>query len=204
MAQIILVTGFAPFGGERSNPSWEVAQRLDGMEISGATVKAIRLPVNCTRAARIVAEAIEELRPAAVLGLGQAGGRPALSIEKVAINVADGRVSREIDGGVNGKPVMGGGPDAYFTRLPVAPILNALKRRGIPAGLSLTAGVYVCNSVMYAALHALRRRSKVPSGFIHLPYAADQAVRHRAAASMSTEMMTDGISLALEVIARRL
>ena len=204
MARQILVTGFAPFGGERSNPSWEVAQRLDGTEISGATVKAIRLPVNCARAARIVAEAIEELRPAAVLGLGQAGGRPALSIEKVAINVADGRVSREIDGGVNGKPVIGGGPDAYFTRLPVALILSAIKRRGIPAGLSLTAGVYVCNSVMYAALHALRRRSKVPSGFIHLPYAADQAVRHRAAASMSTAMMTDGISLALEVIARRL
>ena len=31
MARIILVTGFAPFGGERSNPSWEVAQRLDGI-----------------------------------------------------------------------------------------------------------------------------------------------------------------------------
>lgn len=204
MARLILLTGFAPFGGERINPSWEVAQRLDAAKISGATIKAIRLPVNCKRAARIVAETIEELRPAAILGLGQAGGRPALSIEKVAINVADARASREVDGGVNGSPVVSGAPDAYFSRLPIAPIIRALKHRGIPAGLSLSAGVYVCNAVMYAGLHALRRRRRAPAGFIHLPYAAGQAVRHRAAASMSSEMMSDGIALALEVIARRL
>jgi pyroglutamyl-peptidase len=203
MARIILVTGFAPFGGEHTNPSWEVAKRFDKTKIAGSVVKAMRLPVNCARAARLVSEAIEELRPGAVLGLGQAGGRPALSIEKVAINVADGRATREVDGGVLGRAVARGGPDAYFSRLPIAEILRALKKRGIPAGLSLSAGVYVCNSVMYAGLHTLRRR-KVPAGFIHLPYEAAQAARHRAAASMSAEMMTDGIALALEVIARRL
>jgi len=204
MARLILVTGFAPFGGERTNPSWEVAKRLDGMETAGGTVKAQRLPVNCTRAARRMSEMIEELRPAAVLGMGQAGGRPALSIEKVAINIADGRASREVDGGVRGRAVVDGGPDAYLSRLPIADILRALKKRGIPAGLSLSAGVYVCNSVMYAGLHALRRRRNVPAGFVHLPYEAAQAARHRAAASMSAEMMTEGIALALEVIARRL
>ena len=204
MAQLILVTGFAPFGGERTNPSWEVAKRLDGTEFASARVRAIRLPVNCARAARLVSEAIEELRPGAVLGLGQAGGRPALAIEKVAINVADGRASREVDGGVQGRAVVRGGPDAYLSRLPIAEILRALKKRGIPAGLSLSAGVYVCNSVMYAGLHTLRRRRKVPAGFIHLPYEAAQAARHRAAASMSAGMMTDGIALTLAVIARRL
>lgn len=204
MARLILVTGFAPFGGEHTNPSWEVAERLDGTEIADTTVKALRLPVNCGRAARLVSEAIEGLRPRAVLGLGQAGGRPALSVEKVAINVADGRASREVDGGVQGKPVVRGGPDAYFSRLPVAEILRTLKKRGIPVGLSLSAGVYVCNSVMYAALHTLRRRRDVPAGFIHLPYEAAQAVRHRAAASMSAEVMANGIEFALEVIARRL
>ena len=44
--------------------------------------------------------------PAAVLGLGQAGGRPALSIEKVAVNLADERASRESDGGANAKPIV--------------------------------------------------------------------------------------------------
>jgi pyroglutamyl-peptidase len=98
---------------------------------------------------------------------------------------------------------VGGGPDAYLSRLPLAAILRALRRRDIPAGLSLTAGVYVCNSVMYAGLHTLRRR-KTPAGFIHLPYEAAQAARHRAVASMSLELMTAGIEIALKVISRQL
>jgi len=204
MARVILLTGFEPFGGERTNPSWEVAKRLNGKAIGAGVVKAMRLPVNCRRAARMVTAAIEEMRPAAMLGLGQAGGRPLLSLEKVAINVADERASREVDGGINGKPVVGGGPDAYMSRLPLAAILRALRRREIPAGLSLSAGVYVCNSVMYAGLHTLRRRRNTPAGFIHLPYEAGQAARRRAVASMSLELMTAGIELALREIARQL
>lgn len=181
-----------------------MAQRFDGAVINGAQIKAQRLPVNCRRAARIVTAEIDAIRPAAVLGLGQAGGRPALALEKVAINVADERAKRESDGGLIGKAVIAGGPDAYFSRLPLVVIARALKRREIPAGLSLSAGVYVCNTVMYAALHALRRRRAVPAGFIHLPYEAAQAARHRAAASMLIDLMTAGIEAALGVIARQL
>lgn len=201
---IILLTGFAPFGGEKTNPSWEVASRFDGMEIGGASVEVIRLPVNCRRASRMIAEAIARMRPAAVVGLGQAGGRAALSLEKVALNLADENRKRENFGGLKGKPVAPGGPDAYFSRLPLAAILRALKARGIPAELSLSAGVYVCNTVMYVALHALRARRRVPAGFIHLPYEAAQAARHRSIASMSLELMASGVETALKVIARGL
>src|SRR5712692_10354121 len=201
MPRLILLTGFAPFGGERSNPSWEVASRLDGREFNGAAVKSMRLPVNCRRASHAVIEAITRLTPAAVLGLGQAGGRPVLSLEQVAINLADPRADRERDGGLNGKLVIAGGPDAYFTRLPLARILRMLKRHNIPAGLSLSAGVYVCNTVMYSALHALRRRRRTPAGFIHLPYDAAQAAHRRAVASMTLETMTAGVEMTLETIA---
>jgi len=81
-------------------------------------------------------------------------------------------------------------------------MLRAITRVGIPAAMSLTAGVYVCNAVMYATLHALRSRPRVPAGFIHLPYTAAQATKHRAAASMSIDLMTAGIESALTVIAR--
>jgi len=84
MARVILLTGFAPFGGERTNPSWEVASDLDGKEIGGATIRALELPVSCRRASKMVIDAIARVKPTAVLGLGQAGGRPSLSIEKVA------------------------------------------------------------------------------------------------------------------------
>jgi pyroglutamyl-peptidase len=204
MARVILLTGFEPFGGERSNPSWEVASRLDGRKFNGAAIKATRLPVSCRRASQVVIASITALAPAGVVGLGQAGGRPVLSLEKIAINLADPRAARERDGGLRGTPVIQGGPDAYFTRLPLPSILRNLKRHDIPAGLSLSAGVYVCNSVMYAALHALRRRPGIPAGFIHLPYEAAQAAHHRAAASMSLATMIKGVEIALETIAREL
>jgi len=200
MGRLILLTGFAPFGGERLNPSWEVAQRLDGRSFGDAIVKAVRLPVHCERAAQAVTDGIARIKPVAVLGLGQAAGRAGLSLEQVALNLADQRPVPEIESGLNGQPVVAGGPDAYFSRLPLKPILQALRNREVPAATSLSAGVYVCNTVMYAALHALRQRPRVPAGFIHLPYVNAQTTR-RAAASMSLELMVTGIEAALEIIA---
>src|SRR6516164_8397204 len=104
MPKIVLLTGFAPFGGERSNPSWEVASQLDGQNFGGVAVKSMRLPGNCGRASKAVIDAITKLTPAAVVGLGQAGGRPVMSLEKVAINLADPRASRERDGGGQDRP----------------------------------------------------------------------------------------------------
>ena len=204
MERLILLTGFGPFGGERTNPSWDVAGRFEAKHIGGAIVKTLKLPVDCKRAAHQVMETVVRIRPAAVIGLGQAGGRPVLSLEKVAVNLADERAAREAVGVANGKPVVTGGPAAYFSRLPLASILQALKRRNIPVELSLSAGVYVCNSMMYATLHALRRRPRVPAGFIHLPYEAAQAAHHRAVASMTLDLMAAGVEVALGVVAQRL
>jgi len=201
--KVILLTGFAPFGGESRNPSWEVASQLDGHEFNGLTVKSMRLPVNCRRASRAVIQAISSLAPAAAVGLGQAAGRPVLSLEKIAINLADSRADRERDGGPEGKPVIAGGPDAYFARLPLVAILRTLKRHDIPATISLSAGVYVCNTVMYSALHALRLR-RAPAGFIHLPYEPAQAAHHRAVPSMSLTTMLRGVEITLRTISRGL
>ncbi len=199
---VLLLSAFEPFGGEGSNPSWEVAAQLNGLEIGGLTVKAVRLPVNTPRAVRSIAAAIARLKPRAVLGLGQAGGRPAISLEQVAINLVERRAARESDGGLAGTPVVRGGPDAIFARLPLRAILRALARREIPAALSLSAGAYVCNSVMYATLFALRARPRIPAGFIHLPYAASQAAHHRQTPSMSPDLMTSAVTTAIETIAR--
>lgn len=201
---VLLLSGFEPFGGERSNPSWEVAALLDGREIDGLVVRAVKLPVSTPRAVRAMAAAIRRMRPRAVLGLGQAGGRPAISLEKVALNLVERRAAHESDGGVGGAAVVRGAPDAYFARLPIRAILRTLGRRAIPATLSLSAGTYVCNSVMYTALHTLRARPEVAAGFIHLPYAARQAARHRNAPSMTLEMMAAAVQATAAAIARDL
>lgn len=204
MNATILLTGFMPFGGERTNPSWQVAAKFDRATIGGAAVRAFELPVNLKRAGQALAGALRMTRPDAILGLGQAGGRTALSIEQVAINLVDQRRTREAGDAVGGKPIVAGAPDAYFTRLPVAAILRALARAEIPAERSLSAGIFICNAAMYLALHATRDRPAMPVGFIHLPYAAAQAARHRAAPSMSLEMMAAGVELALKIVARTL
>ena len=153
---VLLLSGFAPFGGERSNPSWEVAALLDGREIGGLVVRTVRLPVNTPRAVRAIAAAIRRFRPRAVLGLGQAGGRAAISLEKVAINLAERRAGRESDGGIAGTPVLRGGADALFARLPLRAICARSSAAKIQRRLSLSAGAYVCNAVMYTTLHTLR------------------------------------------------
>ena len=201
MPPIIVVTGFAPFSGERINPSWEVARTLDGDVIGGLQVKAVRLPVNCLAAARRVEAAFVRYRPRAILGLGQARGRPALSLERIAINLFQNTKGGALDARNGGHPVIREGPDAYFSRLPMGAILKALERRKIPASISLSAGSYACNAAMYAALHATRRRPNFPAGFIHLPFDAAQSARNPAVPSMPVALMEDAIRAAILVIA---
>ncbi|HUO03924.1 MAG TPA: hypothetical protein VMU16_01880 [Candidatus Binataceae bacterium] len=200
MARTLLLTGFAPFRGEPINPSWEVARRLDGETIGGLSIKSIRMPVNCAEAARRIAREIDRIKPRAVLGLGEAGGRPAISLEIVAINLADTRGRMAKTGDPGSTAVIRGGPAAYFARMPLAAILRALDRADIAATVSLSAGAYACNALMYAALHHLRRRPAVPVGFIHLPYAATQSRGHRAMASMPLASMEWAVRIGIEVV----
>ena len=202
MPPILILTGFEPFRGERIDPSWEVARLLDGEVIGGLQIKSVRVPVGCAKAARRINGAIVRYRPRAVLGLGEAGGRPAISLEKIAINLADerGALMRSGDPGLT--PVIRGGPDAYFSRLPLRAIVRELDRKEIPASVSLSAGAYACNALMYAALHYLRRKPGVPVGFIHLPYDARQAGRHRSMPSMALTQMESAVRIAITETAR--
>ena len=202
MPPVLILTGFEPFRGERINPSWEVARLLDGEVIGGLQIKSVRVPVGCAKAARRINAAIVRYRPRALLGLGEAGGRPAISLERIAINLADerGALARSGDPGLT--PVIRGGPDAYFSRLPLRAIVRELDRKEIPASVSLSAGAYACNALMYAALHYLRRKPGVPVGFIHLPYDARQSGRHRSMPSMALTQMEHAVRIAIAETAR--
>lgn len=197
---LVLLGGFEPFHGERRNPSLEVARALEGELIGGLRVCTIELPVVYGRATRRIVEAIDRVQPAAVVGLGQAGGRPVITLERIAVNLADGPRPDNAGRRAVDRPVIAAGPDGYFARLPLRDIVRALARRGVPATLSLSAGSFICNAVMYAALHHLRRRPQVPCGFIHLPYDTRQAMRHLREPSMSLELMIGAVRAAIEVI----
>jgi pyroglutamyl-peptidase len=140
-----------------------------------------------------------------VLCLGQASRRIVISIERVAVNLLDFRIPDNAGNQVSDQPVVPGGPAAYFTTLPVRAILDHITSHGIPAQLSLSAGAYLCNQVIYVLLHHLQSQDlKLPAGFIHLPDLPEQAAKKSTPGpSMSLEIMIQGIRLALQVIARK-
>src|SRR5208283_2304946 len=97
-----------------------------------AADKVVRVPVGCAKAARRIIGALVRYRPRAVIGLGEAGGRPAISLERIAINLADERGALAKSGDPGFAPIVDGGPDAYFSRLPLRAIIRELDRKQIP------------------------------------------------------------------------
>ncbi|MDQ2778537.1 MAG: pyroglutamyl-peptidase I [Pseudomonadota bacterium] len=195
----ILLTGFEPFGGDSVNPSWQVAEALQGERIGTAQVIALRLPCVFGQALEVLDAALAAHRPALVLALGQAGGRSDFSIERVAINVDDARIADNAGAQPVDMPVVSGAPVAYFSRLPIKAMVVALREAGLPASVSQTAGTFVCNHLFYGLMHALRAAPRVRAGFMHLPLLPEQAAAHRLPGqpSMALETQLRGVRLAL-------
>lgn len=197
--QTILLTGFEPFGGEQSNPSWLAVQQLDGYQLDDE-VQIVSRQLSCVfeKSRQELKTAIDELKPVLVVALGQAGGRAELCFEKVAINFIDARIADNAGQQPVDKSVVTEGPAAYFTTLPIKAMVNSLKQQGIPAAVSYTAGTYVCNTVFYALMHQLKDKPKVRAGFLHIPYAPEQAIG-KAVASMPVDMVVNALKLCLPV-----
>ncbi|WP_310388899.1 pyroglutamyl-peptidase I [Roseateles sp.] len=194
----ILLTGFEPFGGERINPSWELARALDGELIAGARVVAERLPCVFGEANAVLKLALRAHQPGLVLALGQAGGRAELSFERVAINLMDARIPDNAGHQPIDEPVLVGAPAAYFSTLPIKAMVAGLRGAGLPAGISQSAGTFVCNQVFFGLQHHLRG-SAVRSGFMHTPWLPEQAASFPAQASMALATMVQGVRLALQL-----
>ena len=199
---VILVTGFECFGGEKINPSWEICQRLP-REIAGARIETCLVPCEFRRAIEVAAEAIERHRPAFVISLGQAGGRSRIGLERVAINVDDARIPDNAGAQPVDEPIAANGPPAYFATIPVKAMARAVRAAGVPAEVSNSAGTYVCNHVMYGVLHFLAASgNRARAGFIHVPFAEAQVLDKKDTPAMSIDSMTRGIAAAIEAAAR--
>ena len=197
----ILLTGFDPFGGESVNPSWEAVRALHGRRLGGHRVEARLLPTEFAASLRVLKTAVRETKPVVLVGIGQAGGRDRLSIERVAINLQDARIPDNAGARPIDQPVIDGGPAAYFSTLPVKAMLAALQAHGLPAELSHTAGTYVCNHLAYAMLHLAAKRRGVRAGFIHIPYLPEQAARLHGKPSMALDDVVRGLEIALRTAA---
>ncbi len=197
----ILLTGFDAFGGETINPSWEAVRALHGRRVGGHLIVARQLPTEFAASLRLLKRALRELKPALVLGVGQAGGRRQLSLERVAINLQDARIADNAGAQPIDEAVIAGAPAAYFSTLPLKTMLSALHDAGIPAEISHSAGTYVCNHIAYAMLHLTAPRRDVRAGFIHIPYLPAQAARRHDTASMAQDEVQRALQIVLRVAA---
>jgi pyroglutamyl-peptidase len=202
MAQApIVVTGFEPFGGETINPSAEVAHALDGTRVAGLRVTAATLPV---RAAEFAAHlgAVWALEPQVLLHLGQAGGRAQVAVERVGVNLLDFTAPDNAGQTVRERELVPGGATAHWAALPVAACVAEIRRRGVPAYASLSAGSYLCNAALYLSLDRMASGalSARACGFVHLPYLSVQAAAHGPGmASLSLDQMVEATRAVLEV-----
>jgi len=169
----LLVTGFDPFDGQPVNPAREAVMRLPDT-VGGYEISKLELPTVFGLAAETVLQVADELRPHAILCVGQAGGRGAVTPEVVAINLREATIPDNAGNIPVNTPVMENAPAAYFATLPVRDMVQAVKERGIPCALSYTAGTFVCNDLLYTLLHHYRD-TDVKVGFVHIPYLPEQA-----------------------------
>ncbi|HYF19392.1 MAG TPA: pyroglutamyl-peptidase I, partial [Ramlibacter sp.] len=191
----ILLTGFDPFGGQPINPSWMAANALDGLQVDGHMVVAAQLPTEFGRSLHVLDQLLAEHRPSLVVCTGQAAGRSAISLERVAINVNDARIPDNAGAQPIDTPVVQDAPAAYFTTLPIKAMLATMLGQGIRADVSQTAGTFVCNHVFYGLMHRLATEPALAhtrGGLLHVPWLPQQG--HP---SMTLEQLATGLEVAL-------
>ncbi len=131
----------------------------------GKKLRTLLLPTSYNGSIQALKEYLEKNSVDAVVLTGQAP-REGLTVERLAVNVGDCSLA-DNDGVVLGGDILEkDGPAAYFSTLPIKEMCSAGGGK-----ISNTAGTYVCNSLMYRALHFIGDR--VPCGFVHIPQSGD-------------------------------
>ena len=193
MARTLLLTFFGPFPGVPVNPTVALAagvQRLLAQMRPDLRVVARELPVSYNGSSA----ALQEVRPDALISLGVAVGRDAVSLEQVAINldcagIEDNDGDRRCD-----EPIAQGGREAYFSSLPVRASFERLRAAGEPVEISYTAGTYVCNHVFYEGQRISRELGlSIPAGFVHVPATCADGEESTADTGMTAHRDAGGV-----------
>ena len=171
----VLLTGFEPFGGADVNPSWTAALLAAAEPPAGVRAEAVLLPCVFGDAITALRAAVRRTAPDLVLCVGQAGGRPDITLERIAVNLDDAGIPDNAGRQPIDEPVVPGGPAAYFSTLPLKACVAAVREAGLPASVSQTAGTFVCNHVFYGLMHlAATELPSLRGGFVHIPFSPAQ------------------------------
>lgn len=193
----ILITGFDPFGGEKINPAIEAVKKLPD-EIDGHQIIKLEVPTIFYESARVVKNAIEKYQPDMVINVGQAGGRAAITPERIAINFQSGSTPDNSGKGPKEGKIEADGADGYFTQLPIKKMVTATRKVGVPSEISNSAGNYVCNHLFYELQYMrVHEFPNLKTGFIHIPFLPSQ-VKNGRYPSMSLSYMVKGLTASIK------
>lgn len=193
----LLLTGFEPFLSFTVNPTMRIVEELNGLEIGGYQVYGRVLTVDFASSGAELIAHMEDINPDAVISLGLAGGRYKITPERIAINVKDGAADNQGRVPVDESIDLEGQP-GYFSTLPIRPMVNKLIEEGYPAEISNSAGTYLCNNVMYEALHfAHTHTPNMRTGFIHIPASHELAIQHGKIPSWSHEDLKRSVEICI-------
>lgn len=196
----ILVTGFDPFGEDTINPAIEAVKRLPNT-IDGAKIIKLEIPTVFHKSAKVVREAILAEKPDYILNIGQAGGRTDLTPERVAINLDDARIKDNEGQQPIDLPIQNDGDAAYFSQLPIKAMVDSMKKEGLPASVSNSAGTFVCNHIMYQTLYLTAKEfPEIKAGFMHIPFMTEQVVNRPERPSLPLEDIIKGIEVSIKGI----
>lgn len=196
----ILITGFNPFGGEKINPAWEAVSALPD-KIDEVEIVKVQLPTVLKTSTLKLFEAIDTFNPDAVICVGQAGGRFNFNVERVAINIDDGRIPDNDGYQPIDATIFEDGENAYFSNLPIKAMVEEVKQAGVPAAVSNTAGTYVCNHIMYSLLYYIKKHNlNIRGGFVHVPYIAQQVMGKKNVPFVELDSITRGLTACVRAI----
>ncbi len=196
----ILVTGFNPFGGEEVNPSIEAVKLLPE-ELYGAEIIKLEIPTVSYKSIERVAEKIEMTDPDVILSVGQAGGNSDITVERIGINCDDYRIPDNEGNQPIDERIFENGENAYFSTLPIKAMVKEIKKAGIPASISNSAGTFICNHVLYGVRYLCETKYfGKRSGFIHIPYMPSQCLDRSNMPSMSLNDVAFGLKAAIKAI----
>ncbi|AKI96723.1 pyroglutamyl-peptidase I [Kosmotoga pacifica] len=182
---MIIVSYFEPFGNDAENSTEILCREIQKIR---SDIDFVKLPTIFFESGKLLINVIKKKQPDAVLMLGQAGGRAAVTPEKVALNWIDARIEDNSGHMLKDTMIVKNGPTAYFSTLPIRKIVDTLTACGIPSRVSYTAGTFVCNSLFYQVMHFLHEESfENPAGFVHFPYLHSQVLYRPKVPSLSLE-----------------
>lgn len=191
----LLLTGFEPFGGDTANPSWLAAGSVATSPPEGLDITALLLPVDPVRAFDTAERALLSGDFDAWVGLGLAGGRALLSVERIAINVITD------EWGANERAIIPGGRDGYFTSVPPDVLMTSVRAVGVPCAVSNTAGTYICNQLTYLVCRRVVESGlDISTAFMHLPFLPSQVTMRPGVPSMASDTQISGVRAALEAV----